>query len=195
MQALLVIGMQIDLLPGGPAEVPGSDVLSARIAALVPAYDRLLAARFQLPASHACFAANHPWRFPGQEITWKGRPLRLSTLFGIPGSFGAEYIPGWPADRIAFTADMGTDPDHAPDSAFRDADGPDTGLAGYLRQEGITDLTLCGIPLDTVVCRTALAARHLGLSTTILADACAAHADADLAVLRRTLTEQGVTVR
>ena len=195
MRALLVIGMQIDLLPGGPAEVPGSDRLPAVVAALAADYDRLLAARFQLPAAHASFAANHPWRFPGQEITWKGRPLRLTHLFGIPGSFGAEYIPGWPVDRIAFTADLGTDPDHAPDSAFRDADGPDTGLAAYLRQEGISQLDLCGIPLDTVVCRTALAARHLGLATTILTDACAAHADADLAVLRRTLTEQGVTVR
>jgi nicotinamidase/pyrazinamidase len=195
MRALLVIGMQIDLLPGGPAEVPGSDTLGPAIAALVPSYDRLLAARFQLPANHASFAANHPWRFPGQDITWKGRPLRLSTFFGIPGSFGAEFIPGWPADRLDFIADMGTDPDHAPDHAFRDADGPDTGLADFLRQEGIAHLDICGIPLDTTVHRTALAAQALGLDTTVLTTACAAHAGADPAALLRSLAEQGVTIR
>jgi nicotinamidase/pyrazinamidase len=151
MRALLLIGMQVDLLPGGPAEVLDSKALVPIVNGLMADYNLVVAANFALPADHVMFAANHLWRKPGQAIQANGRPLRLHHLHCVAGSFGAEPVPGLRIEKIAFNALMGTERDAAPHSAFFDEGKKrDTGLAAFLASQNVSEIHLAGMPQDTV---------------------------------------------
>ena len=49
-----------------------------------------------------------------------------------------------------------------------------TGLASYLRERGIDSVYLCGLATDFCVAWSALDARKLGFSATVVEDACRA---------------------
>ena len=173
--ALLVIGMQVDLLPLGPAEVPGSDELISCINEQVEKHDLVIAANFHQPADHCTFAANHPWRRPGQTIELGGHPTLLTHLFGVQGSFGAEWMPGLSTQGIAFTALMGAASNIPPYSAFYDADKQrDTGLHAFLAANQVDALLLAGVPLDEAVRHTALDSLAAGYRTSLLVSCCRA---------------------
>jgi len=173
MTALLLIGLQVDLLPGGPAEVPDSQSLVAVLHPLIPNYDLVVAANFSLPADHVSFAANHLWRKPGQTIAINGHPTLLHHIFCVPGSFGAEMIPGLKIDDVAFTALMGNDSQLPPHSAFFDFDKKqDTGLAAFLASQNVVELDIAGMPMETEVQHSLEDALALGFEAKILTEAC-----------------------
>ncbi len=173
MKALLIIGMQVDLLPGGPAEVPDSQSLVEVLNRIMPTYDLVVAANYSLPADHVMFAANHLWRKPGQTITFQGKSILLHHIFCVPGSFGAEFIPGLKLEKVAFTALMGTDSQTPPHSAFFDADKKgDTGLAAFLASQNVNELHIAGMPMENEVISTALDAIEKGYKTRIWVDLC-----------------------
>ncbi len=173
MKALLIIGMQVDLLPGGPAEVPDGQELVAIINGIIPNYDFVVAANFAMPADHAMFAANHLWRRPGQVIPINGHPTLLKLTHCVPGSFGAELIPGLKTGHIAFTALMGADKTIPPHSAFYDTDKRrDTGLAGFLASQKVTELHIAGMPMEEEVQHSLEDAITLGFKAIVLTEAC-----------------------
>ena len=119
------------------------------------------------------FAANHLWRRPGQVININGHPSLLHPIFCVPGSFGAEMIPGLQAEKIGFTALMGTDRQVPPHSAFFDFGKKTvTGLADYLSQHQVNELHIAGMPMEAEVVNTALDSIALGFKTILLVDAC-----------------------
>jgi nicotinamidase/pyrazinamidase len=173
MKALLLIGMQIDLGPGGGAEVPGSGDLEKIISELIPQYEVVAAANYWLPVEHQMFAANHPWRKPGQPMEVGGAMTELRNFFCIQISFGAELFMGLDASKIQFTAQMGTQPDRLPHSAFFDSKKSiDTGLAHFFREKKVTEIHLAGMPLETILKNTALDGLELGFEMTVLKNAC-----------------------
>lgn len=173
MKALLMVGMQVDLLPGGPAEVPDSPALVGVLNQIMVNYDLVVAANFNLPADHVMFAANHLWRKPGQTVIFQGDPVLMHYLFCVPDSFGAEFIPGLKTDKIAFTALMGTDSLTPPHSAFFDVEKKqDTGLAAFLASQNVTELDIAGMPLDAEVQHSLEDALALGFEAKILTEAC-----------------------
>lgn len=172
MKALLMVGMQVDLLPGGPAEVPDSQSLVSVINQLMPAYNLVVAANFHLPADHVMFAANHLWRRPGQTVTFQGDAVLMHYMFCVPDSFGAEFIPGLKTDGIAFTALMGTDSLIPPHSAFFDlGKKQDTGLAAFLASQNVDELDIVGMPLEAEVQHSLEDAHDLGFKAKILEEA------------------------
>jgi nicotinamidase/pyrazinamidase len=173
MKALLIIGMQVDLLPGGPAEVPDGQELVAIINGIMPHYDIVVAANFAMPADHVMFAANHLWRRPGQVIPINRHPTLLHLTHCVPGSFGAEMIPGLKTGQIAFTALMGTEKTIPPYSAFFDAGKQqDTGLAGFLASQNVGELNIAGMPLEVEVQHSLEDAIVLGIKANLLIEAC-----------------------
>ena len=173
MTALLLIGTQVDLLPGGPAEVPDSQSLVAIINQIIPNYDLVVAANFSLPADHVMFAANHLWRKPGQTINLDGFTALLHNIHCVTGSFGAEFIPGLKTDKIAFTASMGTKKDIPPHSAFFDfGKNTATGLSDFFQKRLVNEVHLVGMPLENEVVNTALECLEMGLKTRFVLDAC-----------------------
>ncbi len=173
MKALLIIGMQIDLIDGGPAEVSDSQSIVPVVNQLQTKFDLVTAANFQLPANHLAFAGNHPWRHPGQTIEIEGIPILLRNIFGVPGTFGAEWMPGLDTANFAFQASMGSDAQIPPHSAFFDAEKRRaTGLLDFFKQNQVKELYIAGLPLEDEVKNSALDSQQAGFDTYIVRDAC-----------------------
>ncbi len=161
MRALLIIGLQIDFLPG-------SETVAAKARELMGQYDLIVAARFWLPASHLSFAANHPWRQPGQTVMVEGHPAVLQPMYCVQGSFGAEFVPGFSEADFDFISDMGTEKDAIPFSAFYDAERMrDTGLEEYLKSKNVDSITILGLP-ETIVGHTVEVAEGIGFTVQLL---------------------------
>ena len=74
MKTLLLIDLQNDFCPGGALAVDEGNLLIPIANALMPKFDLVLATQDWHPATHGSFAANHPWRRPGQVIDLNGLP-------------------------------------------------------------------------------------------------------------------------
>ncbi|MGD1064821.1 MAG: isochorismatase family protein, partial [Terracidiphilus sp.] len=69
------------------------------------------------------------------------------------------------------------------------------GLAGYLRERGLTRVFLAGLAYDFCVGYSALDARRLGFPAVVLRDACRAiDLDGSVAAMEAKLAEAGVAV-
>jgi nicotinamidase/pyrazinamidase len=91
---------------------------------------------------------------------------------GTPGAELCRDL-GW--ECVSAIIRKGTNPDVDSYSGFRnnwDDQGrrPPTGLAGYLKENGITDVYVCGLARDFCVKWTAEDAADLGFATTVLWD-------------------------
>ena len=70
-----------------------------------------------------------------------------------------------------------------------------TGLAGYLRERGLTRVFLAGLAYDYCVGYSALDARRLGFPAVVLRDACRAiDLDGSVAAMETRFAEAGVAV-
>lgn len=169
MKALLIIGLQIDLGPGGGAEVPDSAGLEKVVAGLIEKYELVAAANFWLPVTHQMFAANHMWRKPGQPMEVGGEMTELRNFFCIQNSFGAEMMMGLDASKIEFTAQMGTQHDCLPHSAFFDSGKKqDTGLLHFLKEKKVTEIHVAGMPFEPIGRNTVADAGKLGFEVKVI---------------------------
>ncbi|WP_305822147.1 nicotinamidase [Massilia brevitalea] len=152
--ALLVIDMQYDFLPGGSLGVPeGDQVLApvneamARFAALgLPVY----ASRDWHPENHISFAE-------------RGGPWPPHCVAETRGAAFSDEL-ALPADTVIISKADSADADAY--SAFNG-----TALADHLRQHGVTRVFVCGLATDYCVLNTALDARTEGFDTVILPEA------------------------
>ena len=71
---------------------------------------------------------------------------------------------------------------------------PASGLAGYLRERGLTDLTVAGLAFDYCVLYSALDARRLGFGVTVVQAGCRA-IDLDGSAAAATAAMQDAGVR
>ncbi|MFK7919424.1 MAG: isochorismatase family protein [Ilumatobacter sp.] len=119
----------------------------------------------------------------------------------VAGTWGAALLDGVdPNQRAAAVIRKGTNGEDGY-SAFAmrepggDVDIP-TGLAGLLRERGITQVVVCGLATDVCVAATATSAAAAGFSTEVLWDAARpVHVDTDTtARVLGELAEAGVTV-
>ena len=72
MNALLVVDIQNDFLPGGALAVPDGDKVIPIANRLVECFDLIMATQDWHPANHGSFATNHPNRRPGEIIDLNG---------------------------------------------------------------------------------------------------------------------------
>lgn len=170
---LLVIGMQVDLLPGGAVEIFGGDELVPIVNDLMEEFEEVVAAKFSLPPGHLSFAGNHPWRKPGQRMTINEVEVELEIMYCVQDSFGAAFAPGLNVDKINHIVEMGSEEDAIPRSAFFNTGNPgSTGLREYLSSLPAGKLFICGMPFDDIVVNTAIDAKKLGYEVRVLESAC-----------------------
>ena len=114
----------------------------------------------------------------------------------VQGTFGAEFHADLDVDRADLILRKGFRPHVDSYSAFfeNDRETP-TGLAGYLRERGVTGLWLAGIATDFCVHYTALDARRLGFAVTVIEDACRGiDLEGSLAAAFNAMDAAGVTL-
>ena len=167
--ALIVIDVQNDFCPGGLLAVDGGAAIVPRINALMGDYAVRVLTQDWHPQDHMSFAANHPGAEPFSLAHMPYGPQVLWPVHCVQGSAGADFHPGLatlPADLIlrkGFRAAIDSY------SAFFENDHTTpTGLDGYLRSRGVTDLTLVGLAADFCVAYSALDAARLGFGVTVL---------------------------
>ena len=173
MNALLVVDIQNDFLPGGALAVPDGDKIIPMANRLMECFDLVLATQDWHPANHGSFAANHPNRCPGEIIDLNGIMQVLWPVHCVQGSPGATFSPQLSTDRFAKVFRKGTDPGIDSYSSFFDNRRErSTGLVEYLRDQEVSELFICGLATDYCVKFSALDSSSSGFRTSVIEDAC-----------------------
>lgn len=155
--ALLVIDIQNDFLPGGALAVPGGDAIISVVNAYIERFRQsdlpVFATRDWHPSHHRSFAAQGgPW------------PVHC-----VAGSKGAEFAPGLLLPNTAAVVSKGDTVEAEGYSAF---EAPE--LQSLLTKASIQRLFVCGIATDYCVLRTVRDALRLDYRVFLLHDALAA---------------------
>ncbi|SFE18993.1 bifunctional nicotinamidase/pyrazinamidase [Thermophagus xiamenensis] len=172
MDALLIVDVQNDFLPGGSLPVPEGDKIIPVINALQPRFKHNIATKDWHPANHGSFASNHPGHQVGEVITLNGLEQILWPDHCVKGSPGAEFSPLLNQGLIQKVIFKGSDPAVDSYSAFFDNGRRiQTELHNYLRIKGIKRLYVTGLAADVCVYFTVKDALELGYETFLITDA------------------------
>jgi nicotinamidase/pyrazinamidase len=173
MNALILVDLQNDFLPGGALAVPHGDEVIPLVNELQQRFELVLATKDWHPPNHGSFAANHPGKKPGDRIILDGIEQILWPVHCVQHTHGAEFATAFDTSRIAHVFHKGTERNIDSYSTFFDnAHLRHTGLAHYLEKRGIKDIYLMGLALDYCVKYSALDAHQLGLNTHVIVDGC-----------------------
>jgi nicotinamidase/pyrazinamidase len=173
VNALIILDLQNDFLPGGALPVPHGDEVIPVANELQRQFGLVVATQDWHPADHGSFAANHAGKKPGDRIILDGIEQILWPVHCVQNTRGAEFAPSFETRGIAHVFHKGIDPVIDSYSTFFDnAHRRHTGLAHYLEERSIKDIYLLGLALDYCVKYSALDARQLGLNTHIILDGC-----------------------
>ena len=173
MRALILIDLQNDFCPGGNLEVPAGNEVIPVANQLMDSFQVIVASKDWHPANHTSFAANHPWRKPGQVIDLNGTQQILWPMHCVQNSFGSEFANALTEEKITKIVFKGTDPEIDSYSAFFDnARQRSTGLGEYLQEIGVKELYIMGLATDYCVKFTALDAVSEGFKTQLLVAGC-----------------------
>ncbi|WEF24609.1 bifunctional nicotinamidase/pyrazinamidase [Paracoccus sp. S3-43] len=171
-RALIVIDMQVDFCPGGALAVAGGEEIVAPINALMDRFDAVVLTQDWHPADHASFAANHPRAAPFSVTDMPYGPQVLWPSHCVIGMPGADFHPGLNTRRADLVIRKGFRAAIDSYSAFFENDRrTPTGLAGYLRDRGLADLTFAGLAHDFCVAWSAVDAAKLGFTATVIESA------------------------
>ena len=146
MDALIIVDVQNDFIPGGSLAVPDGDEVIGAVNSLAAKCELVVATRDWHPPDHVSFAE--------QGGIW---PVHC-----VAGSEGAQLAAGIDRDLIDVIVDTGR---------TRDADGYSgfeaTGLEELLRSRGVDTVHVAGLALDYCVRATALDARRAGFEVVL----------------------------
>jgi nicotinamidase/pyrazinamidase len=170
--ALLVIDMQLDFLPGGALAVTGGDTIIPGINALAARFDHVILTQDWHPRNHISFASTHPGKHPFTDTI--EAPYGTQTLWPdhcIQNTPGANLHPDLSIPHAELILRKGFRRDIDSYSAFTENDQQTpTGLAGYLRERGLIRLFFTGLAYDFCVGFSALAAARLGFESLVIED-------------------------
>ncbi len=173
MRALVLVDLQYDFLPGGALAVPHGDETIPVAQRVMPEFELVVATQDWHPRGHKSFAANNPGAQVGELRELNGLPLVMWPAHCVQGTHGAELHDD--LDGITQVFQKGTNPDIDSYSGFFDnGHKKATGLEGWLREHGVTELTVLGLATDYCVKFTVLDARQLGFAVTVIAEGCRA---------------------
>ena len=170
--ALLAVDVQNDFCPNGALAVAGGDEIIPIINQLMPKFTHVVITQDYHPADHISFASNQglpefstitlPY---GEQVLWPDHCIQ--------GTFGAKLHAQLNTDFANLFIRKGTRAHIDSYSAFLEADGKTaTGLAGYLKEHGITQVFIAGLATDFCVAWTAMDAAFFGFETWVIDDAC-----------------------
>lgn len=167
-EALIVIDMQYDFLPGGSLAVAEGDLIIPDVNRLIDRFEHVILTQDWHPAGHSSFATSHDNRMPFDVVEMHYGPQTLWPEHCVQGTRGAEFHEALQWDKAELIIRKGFRTHIDSYSAFFENDKTTpTGLGGYLKERGITTLTLCGLATDFCVAFSALDAVNLGFRTSV----------------------------
>jgi len=173
MNALILVDIQNDFLPGGALAVPHGDEVISVANEQQHHFDLIVATQDWHPADHQSFAANHAGKRIGDLVRVNGVPQILWPVHCVQDTSGADFAATLKRERWARVFQKGVDPEIDSYSGFFDNGRvKDTGLGSYLRQQGVDSVFLLGLATDYCVKFTGLDAVSLGFRTHLILDGC-----------------------
>jgi nicotinamidase/pyrazinamidase len=169
--ALLVIDMQRDFLPGGALSVTDGDAIIPGINAIATKFEHVILTQDWHPLGHISFASSHPGKRPFETIEVSYGSQHLWPDHCVQNTPGAEIDPRLQIPQAELILRKGFRPNIDSYSAFLEDDHTtSTGLAGYLRERNLTRLFLCGLAYDFCVGYSAIDGANLGFECHVLED-------------------------
>lgn len=170
-RALVVIDVQNDFCPGGALAVPEGDQVVSGCNALIAASPLVVLTADWHPPGHSSFASTQS-RSPYDTLTLPYGEQVLWPDHCVQGTRGADFHPDLETKKARFVIRKGTNPAIDSYSAFFENDKTTpTGLAGALRELGVTAIDVAGLATDFCVAYTALDGRRLGFDVQVMAHA------------------------
>lgn len=194
--ALVVVDVQNDFCPGGALAVERGDEVVPLINHLIESYEHVVLTQDWHPADHLSFASQHENHRPFDTIDLAYGPQTLWPDHCVQGSRGADFHPDlhWTKAELILRKGFRRPIDSY--SAFFENDHTTpTGLGGYLRERGISHVILTGLATDFCVGFTALDARKLGFTVSVVEAACRAiDIENSLARMKEEWSKAGIHV-
>ena len=152
MKTLLIIDVQNDFMPGGSLAVPDGDKIVPIINSIQHKFDLVVAAQDWHPKDHVSFASNHEGKSNFDAIELHGKPQTLWPDHCVQDTEGAKFHADLVSQKWEAIFRKGTDKEIDSYSAFYDNGHlKSTGLTGYLKDKGTSQLYLCGLAADICV--------------------------------------------
>ena len=171
--ALIVVDIQNDFLPGGALAVPQGDRVMPVANSLMDQFNLVVATQDWHPANHGSFAAKHPGKNVGNWIDLNGVRQVLWPVHCVQGTRGAEFARGLRSEKFAKVFRKGTDRGMDSYSGLYDnGHRRCTGLGEFLRQRGVSEVFILGLATDYCVKFTALDAAGEGFKVHLVQDGC-----------------------
>jgi nicotinamidase/pyrazinamidase len=125
------------------------------------------------PKDHFSFASAYEGKQPFETIDAPYGPQVLWPDHCVQGTAGAAFHPDFDPTKAELIVRKGFHRTIDSYSAFYENDHKTpTGLAGYLRERGLTHVYMCGLATDFCVAWSALDGRREGFAVTVIEDAC-----------------------
>jgi nicotinamidase/pyrazinamidase len=191
---LLVVDVQNDFCPGGNLTVPHGDEVVSVINQLAARFAHVILTQDWHPRGHLSFASSHPGKKPFETIEVAYGKQELWPDHCVQGTRGAEFRRDLDIPHAELVLRKGYHRAIDSYSAFYENDKrTHTGLAGYLRERGLTRVFVAGLAFDFCVRFSCEDAHREGFAAIVVEDACRG---IDLAgsieKTRRALAELGV---
>jgi len=172
MKALILVDIQNDFLPGGPLAVPEGDKVIPVANKLQALFPLVVATQDWHPRDHGSFAVSHPGRNVFEQAELNGMPQTLWPVHCVQNTQGAELAAGLNRERVAKVFPKGTDVGiDSYSGLFDNGHRKSTGLGEWLKEQGVTEVFVCGLATDYCVKFTALDAAQMGFKTHLIEDA------------------------
>jgi nicotinamidase/pyrazinamidase len=170
--ALLVIDVQNDFMPGGALAIPDGDAIVPLINTFAKKFDHVILTQDWHPPQHISFAKTHPNKQPFETIQAEYGPQTLWPEHVVQHTEGAAFHPALHIPHAELILRKGFRRHIDSYSAFLENDQrTPTGLGGYLRERSLTRLFLCGLAYDFCVRYSAIDGHNLGFETIVIEDA------------------------
>jgi nicotinamidase/pyrazinamidase len=169
---LLVVDVQNCFTPGGSLAVNDGDKIIPIINRLAPAFEHVILTQDWHTAGHISFASSHAGKKPFDTVSLPYGTQVLWPDHCVQGTPGAELHKDLRIPHAELIIRKGYRSQMDSYSAFYEADGKTpTGLAGYLKERGLTTVFLVGLATDFCVFWSAMDARKAGFNALVIEDA------------------------
>jgi nicotinamidase/pyrazinamidase len=191
---LLVVDLQNDFCPGGRLAVPNGHEVLPIINRMAGRFEHVVLTQDWHPPGHQSFASSHRGKKPYETIEVSYGPQILWPDHCVQGTAGAELHGDLTVAHAQLVLRKGYHREIDSYSAFYENDRKThTGLAGYLRERGLTRVFLAGLAFDFCVRYSSEDARREGFEVVVIEDACRGiDVDGSISATRQVLAALGV---
>jgi nicotinamidase/pyrazinamidase len=192
MNALILVDIQKDFLPGGALPVPRGNEIIPLVNTALKGFELVVATQDWHPRDHASFASNHPGKKVYEKILLGGLEQVLWPDHCVQGTEGAAFADRLNMNPVEAIFRKGTDPAIDSYSGFFDNGHlKSTGMADYLKGRKVDRIFVCGLAAEYCVYFTIMDGLSLGFKTALIGDATRALDEEDFQTALKNIKAKG----